>query len=202
MYKNREDKNQNWRDCYHRNMKNPAYRKRINARKLNYIHTNIRAQLNRRFVGIKHRCTNPKHKDYLNYGGRGIKCEWLTFESFYTDMLDKYVKAKQEISGNICINRKNPNGNYSKENTEFISFVDNCRYDKRNSRYLTYKNETLIIADWAARLNVSRQAVRYRRESGWSPEAIIETPFNYANRYDARTKEATAPTKNPRSKSK
>lgn len=43
----------------------------------------------RSWNGMKIRCTNPKHKQYKDYGGRGITVcpEWLnSFEQFYNDM--------------------------------------------------------------------------------------------------------------------
>lgn len=199
---NKEQINSEWRRTYNIRMQNPEYAKKQKERKVNYIRNSVRAQLKKRYDGIISRCTDVKHKDYKSYGGRGIKCEWKTFDNFCTDMIDLYTKAKNEIPGSLCLDRKNPNGNYCKGNTQFVSFRDNCRYNKRTSRYLTYKNKTLIIADWAIRLNTSRQSVRHRIEAGWSPEAIIETPFNYSNRYDPRTKKATSSTKNKRSQSK
>lgn len=54
----------------------------------------------------------------------------------------------------------------------------------RHNRYITYKGRTMIIADWARELNISRQSLRYRLENNWDIKSIIETPFNYANRYN------------------
>jgi hypothetical protein len=37
---------------------------------------------------MRHRCRNPNHRAFENYGGRGIRvCErWAAFEAFYADM--------------------------------------------------------------------------------------------------------------------
>ena len=40
------------------------------------------------WIGMKQRCLNPNHKNYHQYGGRGITvCEqWMTWEGFCNDM--------------------------------------------------------------------------------------------------------------------
>ena len=41
------------------------------------------------WVSMKQRCLNPRHRDYVNYGGRGIGVclEWQTsFEAFFRDV--------------------------------------------------------------------------------------------------------------------
>ena len=45
---------------------------------------------------MRQRCNNPKHTAYHNYGGRGVKILWDTFEEFYDDMYESYeIHVKQ-----------------------------------------------------------------------------------------------------------
>jgi hypothetical protein len=56
------------------------------------------------------RCSNPKHRFYADYGGRGIKvCErWTAFESFAEDMGPR--------PDGMSIERTDVNGNYEPSN--------------------------------------------------------------------------------------
>lgn len=64
------------------------------------------------YQGVKDRCLNPNEIAYPNYGGRGISIsdDWLeAFENFFSDMGPRPSKGHS-------IERKDPNGNYCKEN--------------------------------------------------------------------------------------
>ena len=91
------------------------------------------------------RCTNPKNGKFPRYGGRGITvCDrWLTFENFLTDM-------GEPPPGDFSIERKDNHKGYSPDNCKWATRKEQAR-NKRNNRFVTYKGETLCVAEWAER---------------------------------------------------
>jgi hypothetical protein len=63
----------------------------------------------RAFSGARHRCTNTNNRQYHDYGGRGIKFNFPSFEEFI-----KYVGKKP--SPNHSLDRIDVNGNYEPGN--------------------------------------------------------------------------------------
>lgn len=88
-----------------------------------------------RLYGIWHdmirRCNNPKRRNYIYYGGRGIKVcnEWLDINRFIDDMYPSYVEG-------LTLDRIDVNGNYEKNNCRW----ENNNVQRRNTQLLRKDN--------------------------------------------------------------
>ena len=79
---------------------------------------------------MKQRCDNDNNPKYPRYGGRGITYDprWSGFEDFYADMKDGYQEG-------LTIDRKDNDGNYTKDNCRWISGSDNSSRSKLKKVY-------------------------------------------------------------------
>ena len=87
---------------------------------------------------MRQRCNNTNAKDYPKYGGRGIKiCErWNDFWAFVEDM--------GERPEGHSIDRIDNDGDYSPENCQWATLVEQCN-NRRNNVYLTFNGQTLTV---------------------------------------------------------
>lgn len=132
-------------------------------------HGASKTRLYRIWAHIKERCDNPNCKEYKWYGGRGITCEFGSFERFREYAYD------HGYTDNLTCERIDVNGNYAPGNVEFIPLKLQARNTRRNVM-ITYKGITLCAAEWAEIMGVNPDTVTKRIRSGWSPEKTIETP--------------------------
>ena len=89
---------------------------------------------------IIQRCTNPNHKTFNLYGGRGISmCSaWLEFTTFQGWAIQAGYRE------NLSLDRKNPDGNYSPENCHWTSY----QYQARNRRAQQGHTSQYIGVHW------------------------------------------------------
>ena len=68
------------------------------------------------------RCYNADASHFKHYQGKGIKvCEqWQTVEGFYSDMGGSWKQG-------LTLDRINPDGDYTPENTRWLDRSENCR---------------------------------------------------------------------------
>jgi hypothetical protein len=95
------------------------------------------------------RCTNPNSQDWYRYGGRGIAvCDsWRNFVNFLADM--------GECPNGFSIDRyPDNNGNYEPGNCRWASLEEQASNTSRN-HWITFQGETLTLAQWARRFNIS-----------------------------------------------
>ena len=145
-------------------------------------HMTDNRKFNKRYNHIKSRCCSKTDKDYKRYGAKGVTFNWDSYEQFKIDMLPSFLlHVKKYGNKNTTIDRIDGTKGYSKENCRWATMKIQSR-NKKTNRYITYKGKTMVIADWARELGCSRQALRYRLNQKWTPEQIIETPIDHANR--------------------
>lgn len=120
---------------------------------------------------IVQRCTNPKHRDYADYGGRGITvCDaWRgSFESFFADMGSRPSKRHS-------IDRIENSAGYSPGNCRWATGSEQTRNTRRN-RIVTHAGEALTVVEWSERTGISQGRIKQRLDSGWSPARALTTP--------------------------
>ena len=117
----------------------------------------------------KQRCTNPNDKRFHDYGGRGVKFLFDNFEEFLAHIGPKPGKE-------YSLDRIDNSGNYEHGNVRWATLKIQSR-NKRSNRYLSYRNETLCLTDWAKKLGFSYETIKSRVRSGWSVEQTLSTPI-------------------------
>jgi hypothetical protein len=122
------------------------------------------------------RCYNSNSKHYDRYGGRGVavSIRWRKdFKAFYDWAIDKWKQGleldKDKRSGGQV------GDFYCPELCCFITRKENMRHTKANV-YIEYNGESLCIAEWCERLNLSRSTYNKRKDLGWPVEKIFTTP--------------------------
>lgn len=109
------------------------------------------------------RCTNPRNKQWKDYGGRGIRVcnRWKLFSNFLSDM-------GQRPDG-MTLGRKDNDGHYEKRNCEWQTRVQQARNTSKN-KIVTVSGVTACVAEHCERFHVVPSTAYGRLSRGWSPE--------------------------------
>lgn len=116
------------------------------------------------------RCHDPKHRDYPNYGGRGIYvCEqWRNdFEAFFRDYGVRPLEK--------TLDRIDNDGPYSPENCKWATRGEQTR-NRRNTIFLQYQGRRVTLAELAKYLGIRYpQAYRLYRAGNTADEIAAWT---------------------------
>ncbi len=77
--------------------------------------------LYQKYHDMKSRCSNENNKFWKNYGGKGVRVRWGSFEEFY-----EWSLANGWQPG-LSIDRIDPNGDYEPTNCEYVTRSENSR---------------------------------------------------------------------------
>lgn len=121
--------------------------------------------------GMLQRTTNPNHRNFHLYGGKGIKVcdEWRDFDAF------RRWAESEGFGAGLQIDRIDSRKNYEPSNCRWVSTFTQSR-NKSSVHKISAFGETRCAADWAAdnRCHVAAQTiVRRIMVLGWPAETAI-----------------------------
>ena len=123
------------------------------------------------WIAMKDRCFNCNNREYYCYGGRGITVcdEWKdNFQVFYE------WANKNGYKRGLTIDRIDNNKGYCPENCRWTTMKEQAN-NKRTNHYITYKNETHTLTEWAEKLGIKERVLSSRINNlKWT----IEKAFN------------------------
>lgn len=116
---------------------------------------------------MRQRCSNPKRKQFKDYGGRGISvCErWNKLENFEADMGPR--------PDGYTLERRDNSKNYEPSNC-FWATRKAQRRNQRNVELYTHEGKTQCLADWALELGIKFPTLYSRIWRGLSFQEAIK----------------------------
>ena len=112
---------------------------------------------------MKQRCRNPRHKDYVNYGARGIDMpdHWYdSFNAFWAEMKIGYAD-------HLTIERKDVNLPYSKQNCRWATWAEQS-VNKRDTIYVDSPWGQITLKEASVRSGIAYGTLYKRMERGRS----------------------------------
>ena len=125
------------------------------------------------WIGMKQRCRDSNSKDFIKYGGRGIKVNPI-WESDYLSFRSWAIE--NGYNNSLSIDRIDVDGNYEPDNCRWVDEIQQ-QNNKSDNHFITYKGHVHTIAEWARILNISSNTLKTRLSRGWTIERIMTTPI-------------------------
>lgn len=122
------------------------------------------------------RCNKKSNRSYKDYGARGIKVLWRSFEEFRDDMYESYLKHVQSFGeSDTTIERKNNNENYCKGNCTWATKAEQSQ-NRSSVKRITYDGRTESISEWGRITGLGVQLISARLINGWCVADALTKP--------------------------
>ena len=124
------------------------------------------------WCSMRERCRCPSHRNWHNYGGRGIRVcsRWeVSFQTFLADMGPRPSSVHS-------IERIDTNGHYEPDNCRWATTREQNR-NKRNNRYVEWRGVRRLLVDVARQNNLDPSVLAGRLKMGWPLDRAIYQPI-------------------------
>jgi hypothetical protein len=129
------------------------------------------------WFNMRARCHRPRHREFKNYGARGIVvCDrWRdSLQAFVADMWPP-PSSEHEID------RIDNDGPYAPENCRWATRLEQMN-NQRKSRFIEWRGERRTISQWSRIVGLHQAALRERIKVGWPVELAMTTPSDPHNK--------------------
>lgn len=119
--------------------------------------------------GMRNRCYDKNRREYPNYGGRGIRVcdEWLYDYGAFRRWAYENGYDSDKPGSECSIDRIDVDGDYCPANCRWVP-MDAQSYNKRCTKYVTYKGQRIPVSKAAEKCGVSYSTIISRLKRGWS----------------------------------
>ena len=119
---------------------------------------------------MKGRCLNPNHRQYKDYGGRGITvCDrWMTMANFLEDMSPR--------PQGMMLDRIDNNGPYSPDYCRWATRTEQ-NSNRRNCIYVNDAGERVTLKEYCRRHGLKyRPIVKRIQDRNWPVDLALSVP--------------------------
>lgn len=114
------------------------------------------------------RCQNEADPNYRNYGKRGIKFLFESYEQFFAEVGPR-------PSEKHSLERKDNDGNYEPGNVKWATMKEQSN-NRRTCHVITFQNQVRNLMQWAAHLGVKASLLYKRKSRGWCDACTLSFP--------------------------
>jgi hypothetical protein len=129
--------------------------------------TKKRSDVYATWVSMMARCTNPEHKDWARYGGRGITVcdDWRWFARFKADMGDR-------PSPRHSIERRDNDKGYQPDNCYWATMKQQSR-NRKSTIWVNVDGKPHTLTEACALIGIPYDRVRGRLRLGWNMDDAL-----------------------------